>query len=177
MAHADTTAVNRPDGHSCFIREINLSFVAERDAVKRLRQYAPWDRRGNLLYFDTLIFPVRFICADVDMFGQSDNVYEPLPLIDLVDRGMFVVMALKQRRCSVYNFPDSASRIAFERVGDCVLVGSTLVNQTVRVEYTPLLFAWQRLRADVGQFLYREFPVLREHPRWGGHMQAWFPGQ
>jgi hypothetical protein len=64
---------------------------------------------------------------------------------------------------------------SFVRHGAEVVVTSDDTKRWGQCSLDQLRDAAIAFHRQVGEYLYREYPELRTHPRWGGHMQSWFP--
>lgn len=124
---------------------------------------------GMQLDLDWFQFRVNLIVDGKEMLGIAHAV------IDLSHAFLGAILACKQRGEATLELMGTSAGVMFAMRGSDVVVTSGITGNQGRVTLHELDEAGHAFHRHVGEFLYRIHPELRTHPRWGGHMQSWFP--
>jgi hypothetical protein len=95
----------------------------------------------------------------------------PLPLIDVATTGPHIVEVAKREGVADYRLPGLSGMIRFRRVGEEMIVQSTISGADTKVEIRELESAFHDFAASVRKFISQELPELTHHSAW----ERWFP--
>ncbi len=130
----------------------------------------------SLFYLSIFVMPVRMIINDIDLFELNNDPWCRAPLIEVANRGLETIKALKTQRGAYWTIIEGPGDIDFTMLDEnCVVLdfNSGSKHVIVNAKYQELLEAFQKFANKVREFIWERVPQLNEHPYWG----PWLRGE
>ena len=152
---------------------IEIDFIVDEEQLTESLSEEGCEKIENEDYVSFLvtifIMPVKMQVNNLEIFGYQDDIWSPMPIMNVASEGVLTIKSLKNSKQEEYQLMQEPGFFIFTMIDDnnVILRYEGLKTLQITVPYDELLNAFVKFAEKVRKFMKERVPQLNEHAYWG----------